>query len=347
MTNKDVYAILICETVANYYIAALEAHMKKTVSLLLALIMMTGLLSGCGSTLSSDHDRLSIVATIFPEYDWVRQILGKRADEVNLKLLLDNGSDLHSYQPSVDDLVRIAECDLFIYVGGTSDSWIEDALKNASKEDRVVIRLLDVLGDSVKEEELVEGMETEEDEPDDGPEYDEHVWLSLRNAALFCDVIADKLGALDSAHRSEYAANAKAYIQQISALDEEFAAAVGAASTHTLLFGDRFPFRYLTDDYGLDYYAAFIGCSAETEASFETIAFLAGKLNALDLNVVLTIETGDGSIAQAIIDASGRTDVETLSLNSMQSINAKAAQDSEGYLTIMRDNLEVIITALR
>ena len=257
--------------------------MKKTLALFLSLMLLISVLSGCGSqtTPTTDTDQLSIVCTIFPEYDWVKNLLGDEAKNAELTLLLDSGVDLHSYQPTADDIIKISTCDMFIYVGGESDAWVEDALKEATNKDMVVINLLEVLGDSVKEEEVVEGMEAEEEpdaeEQEEEPEYDEHVWLSLKNAKLLCSYIAQQLALIDEANAQRYTNNADAYIAKLDALDAEYQTAVDSARVKTVLFGDRFPFRYLVDDYGLAYYAAFIGCSAETEASFETVASLAEK----------------------------------------------------------------------
>ena len=320
--------------------------MFKRISILLCFSLLICLLAGCGGTNAPGDGRLKIVATIFPEYDWVVHVLGEKAADAELTLLLDDGVDLHSYQPSVQDMVKIAECDLFLYVGGTSDKWIEDALSTTRNENRVAIDLLEVLGDAVKEEEITEGMQAEDEEEAEGPEYDEHVWLSLRNAILFVESIAEHLSRLDEANSGVYRANADAYVAQLRELDAAYSEAVRAAGRDTLLFADRFPFRYLTDDYGLTYYAAFVGCSAETEASFETITFLSGKLRSLELKTVLTIETGDDTLARAVIEASGEADVQILQLDSMQSTSLRGAESGVGYLEIMRSNLEVLRQAL-
>ena len=322
--------------------------MQKRISFFLCLALLLGLLSGCGNTPAASANQLSVVTTIFPEYDWVRQILGDKADGVDLTMLLDNGVDLHSYQPTADDMVKISTCDLFIYVGGESDEWVEDALAEAVNQDMVVIDLLDVLGDAVKEEEVVEGMQDEDEEGGDEEEveYDEHVWLSLRNAAVLCEEIAAQLGKLDAANADAYAANAAAYIEKLNALDRQFTAAVDAAPVKTVLFGDRFPFRYLTDDYGLDYYAAFVGCSAETEASFETIVFLANKVDELGLNTVLTIESSDGKIARTIIENTAAASAQILQMDSMQSTTARDVTNGATYLGAMESNLKILKEAL-
>lgn len=333
-----------------------------------------------------DLEKIKVVTTIFPEYDWVKEVLGDNVGNAEITMLLDNGADLHSYQPTAEDVIKIASSDLFIYVGGESDGWVEDALSNSTNPDMQVINLLDVLGDSVKEEEFVEGMEHDHDheheheegedhdheheegeehdheheedekhdhEHEEGEEHDhehesdEHVWLSLRNTQVLVSAIADSLGVVDSANADTYQTNAAAYNEKLSALDAEYAAAVDAASVKTVLFGDRFPFRYLVDDYGLNYYAAFAGCSAETEASFETILFLAEKVNELDLSSVLTIESSDGKIADTIIQSTNDKDQQVLVLDSMQSTTSEDVRDGAAYLSIMENNLEVLKEALK
>ena len=323
--------------------------MKKLISSLCVMMLAVSMLTGCGKGTSKDTGKISIVTTIFPEYDWVREIT-KGNENVEITMLLDKGVDLHSFQPTADDIVKVSSCDMFIYVGGESDEWVEDALKEATNKDMVVINLLDVLGDSVKEEELVEGMEGEEEEEEaeeeEGPEYDEHVWLSLKNAKVLCQYISDELCKLDPDNKATYEANVKAYINELDALDKEYETAVSEALVKTVLFGDRFPFRYMVDDYGLDYYAAFVGCSAESEASFETIKFLADKTDELGLNAILQIESADGKIAQTIKDTTSSKNQQILTMDSMQSVTAKDVSDGATYLGIMRDNLSVLSQAI-
>lgn len=326
--------------------------MKKFLTILLSLLFIAGIMSGCTSntTVKNDSKKLKIVTTIFPEYDWVKQILGDKADNAELIMLLDNGVDLHSYQSTADDIVKISDSDMFIYVGGESDGWAEDALKNATNKDMVVINLLEVLGDSVKTEEVVEGMQADEEaeeEENHEEESDEHVWLSLRNAEILCGEIAEKLGEIDPQNKEAYAANASAYNEKLSALDTEYRNAVDAAECRTILFGDRFPFRYLADDYGLTYYAAFVGCSAETEASFETVTFLAGKVDELGLNAVLTIEGKNHKIAETIISNTKDKNQAVLTMNSMQATTTKDVENGVTYLSVMEQNLEVLKQALK
>ena len=321
--------------------------MKKILALLLALWIPAAVLSGCApQDDSAASNKLNIVTTIFPAYDWVREILGDETDRAEITMLLDSGVDLHSYQPTVDDIVKISDCDLFLYVGGESDGWVDDALKNAPNKDRKVIWLLDVLGDSAKAEETVEGMQEEEHDHEEEAEYDEHIWLSLKNAQVLVAAISEALQESDPARKDTYAANAAAYVDKLSALDGEYRAAVDSGKYKALLFGDRFPFRYLADDYGLDYYAAFPGCSAETEASFETISFLAGKMDALGLPCVLTIESTQHKIAETIVQNTAQKNQQILTMDSMQAVTANDAASGVSYLSIMEKNLSVLKKAL-
>lgn len=333
--------------------------MKKIIALLLALFMLVGALAGCGKQNDTNQtDKPSIVTTIFPEYDWVREILGDKADNAEITMLLDNGVDLHSYQPTADDIVKISDCDLFIYVGGESDGWVEDALRNAANRNMKVINLLEVLGDSVKTEEIVEGMQEEHEHEDahahdDAEEHeheeeaDEHVWLSLKNAKMLVRVISKALQELDPDNKDIYAANADAYVKKLSALDADYQAAVDAASNKTILFGDRFPFRYLVDDYGLRYYAAFVGCSAETEAGFETISFLAKRVDEWKLPCVLTIEGAQHKIAETIVRNTTMKNQKVLTMDSMQSTTTQDVKNGTTYLSVMEKNLSVLKEALR
>ncbi len=405
--------------------------MKKLLSILCALIMVFGLVAS--PAMASEPKKLNIVTTIFPQYDWVRQVLGENAKNANITLLLDKGVDLHNYQPTADDIIKISMADVFIHVGGVSDGWVDDVVDAALNKNLVVIDLVDVLGDLVQNEKVVEGMqetphdhdhddhdhegeeahddhdhegeEVHEDHDHEGEEahddhdhegeeahdahdhegeeahddhdhegeeahddhdhegeeahddhdhehdehhehshVDEHVWLSLKNAKIVVGYIARVLGEVDPANADMYAKNAVAYIGELDALDGEYKAAVDSAKTKTILFGDRFPFRYLADDYGITYYAAFTGCSAETEASFETVIFLANKVDELGLKSVMTMEGANHKIAETVIQNTKDKNQKELVLNSMQSITANDLDNT--YLGIMRDNLEVLKNAL-
>ena len=326
--------------------------MKKILAFLLTVLTAV-CLTACGNVNNSKADnKIQIVTTIFPEYDWVKNVLGENPANAEVTLLLDNGVDLHSYQPTVDDIMKITSADLFIYVGGESDEWVDEVLKQSENKDLVVINLMEELGDAAKEEEIIEGMECEEEEEEgeegeEEVEYDEHVWLSLKDAALFVNSIDTAMETIDSKNAAVYKANADAYISKLNALDKEYEEAVSEANVKTLLFGDRFPFRYLVDDYGLSYYAAFVGCSTETEASFQTVIFLAEKMDELSLKNVMTIEGTNHKIAETIIDNTTDKNQNIFVMDSMQSVTSKGVEEGITYLSILERNLEVLKEALK
>lgn len=317
--------------------------MKKLFALLMALVLACSFLTAACEAATP----LRIVCTTFPQYDWTRQLLGDRADDVELTLLLDNGIDLHNYQPTADDIIKIARSDLFIYVGGESDAWVNDLLETSQNSHVKALSMLACV--DAKEEEAVEGMQEEAHECGHAhheAEYDEHVWLSLRNAQTITRAIADALCEADPAHAETYRANANAYIAQLAELDAQYADMVRHAARTTILFADRFPFRYLADDYGLTYYAAFAGCSAETEASFKTIAFLAKKVDELNLPAVLAIEGGNHAIAETVVASTQAKNQVILSMNSLQSMTEADVQRGESYLSVMTQNLAILTQAL-
>ena len=349
---------------------------------LLIVICIVASLAGCAPA-GNDDGRLCIVATIFPIYDWVRSILGDNPGDAELVLLEDGGVDLHSFQPTVEDMALIAGCDVFIYVGGESDNWVPGALSSLKNPGRTEINLLEVLGEGAAEEHI-EGMQDGEHRGADGhghdadghgrdddghghdadghgrndgdgahaddrgdgevhagePESDEHVWLSLRNAQLFCEHISDAIAAKDPSHSADYASNTAAYVGDLKALDGEFEAAAAQIDNKVLLFADRFPFRYFTRDYGFDYYAAFEGCSAETEAGCATIVFLADKVNEFSLDVIFCTEGSDEAIARTVRDTAKRSGLKICRLNSLQSVSAVSVREGVTYLGLMRENLE-------
>ena len=308
-------------------------------------ILLTVLLSVFMAEAS--YGSVEVVATIFPVYDWVKEI--SKGSDVNINLLLDSGVDLHSFQPAVDDMVKIAKCDVFVYVGGESDEWVEDSLKNVVNKNQVSINLLKILGDKVKSEEIVEGMEHEhehhehEHEHEHESESDEHIWLSLRNAEIICKYIAEKLSELDENNKEIYSQNCSEYVKKLSELDSEYDEVIDKSMRKILLFADRFPFRYMSDDYGLKYYAAFSGCSAETEASFETVIFLSKKVDELKLPYVLTIDGTKHKIAETVISNTKSKNQKILVLDSMQSTTLN---NNTSYLEIMQKNLETLKTVL-
>ncbi|WP_330423808.1 metal ABC transporter substrate-binding protein, partial [Anaerobutyricum hallii] len=326
-----------------------------------------------------NSNKISIVCTTFPQYDWVKNILGEEAERFNVTLLLDNGVDMHSYQPAVKDIATAGSSDLFIYVGGESDTWVEDALKEAKNKDLKAINLMETLGNSVKEEEVVEGMQEErkslghsheksskekqeqtqkeshensqeingqKEAADEEPEYDEHIWLSIRNAEIMVKNIEKAIEQLDSDNAKVYQTNAENYIKKLDTLDKQYANTIQNAKYKAILFGDRFPFRYMADDYDLKYYAAFAGCSAETMAGFETVTFLAKKADELRLPVILTIENSDGRIAEAVKSNTTKKNQKILAMNSLQSVTKEQLADGITYLQVMQENLSVLSEAL-
>ena len=322
--------------------------MKNRISVIVAcMVCMLGLCA-CGQS----GDKKSVVCTVFPEYDWTREVLGEKADDYDLTLLLDNGVDLHSYQPTAEDIAKIAKCDLFVYVGGESDEWVEDVLKESTNKNMQVINLLEALGDDVREEELVEGMQSEEEEEgeeeeeEEGPEYDEHVWLSLRNASKLTGVIEAALETIDPENKDIYQKNAKNYQEKLAALDAKYSDMVAGAKRKTILFGDRFPYRYMVEDYGLTYYAAFVGCSAESEASFETMAFLAGKVDECQLPYVMINKGASDSIAKGIIQNTKDKNQTILEMDGIHSMSKEDREAGKTYLSVMEDNLTALTKAL-
>lgn len=326
-----------------------------------------------------NSNKISIVCTTFPQYDWVKNILGEEAERFNVTLLLDNGVDMHSYQPAVKDIATAGSSDLFIYVGGESDTWVEDALKEAKNKDLKAINLMETLDNFVKEEEVVEGMQEErkslghsheksskekqeqtlkeshensqeingqKEAADEEPEYDEHIWLSIRNAEIMVKNIEKAIEQLDSDNAKVYQNNAENYIKKLDTLDKQYANTIQNAKYKAILFGDRFPFRYMVDDYDLKYYAAFAGCSAETMAGFETVTFLAKKADELRLPVILTIENSDGRIAEAVKSNTTKKNQKILAMNSLQSVTKEQIADGITYLQVMQENLSVLSEAL-
>ena len=435
--------------------------MKKLVTIIMVGALAFTLVAACAGTADYSADltaaspsdspegrTLTIASTIFPQYDWVRQILGSRADDMNLVQIIDSAVDLHSFQPSVSDIASISTADLFIYVGGESDSWVENVVRQAVNPNIVTINLMDVLGDMAIAAAHDHDHDCDDEDCDhehhghshghshshshdhdcddedcdhehhghshghshshshdhdcddedcdhehhhghshshshdhdhdcddeDCTHYhhhehshshshhhdhdhhhhhhhdkdDEHVWLSLRNAALFVKAITNALIELDPDYADYYLSNMTAYVEQLSILDDEFSRVVAEAARSTILVADRFPFIYLVSDYNISHYAAFSGCHAEAEASFSTIIFLAGKVDELALNYVIVTESGNPAIAESVIVNSESRDrgVGILQLDSMQLATSRDRQDGATFLSIMQENLEVLRQAL-
>lgn len=320
--------------------------MKRTLSMLLASLLTAGLLSGCGTagtqSTADAADKLSIVTTIFPQYDFTRQIVG---DHAEVTMLLKPGAESHSFDPTPQDIKKIQNADLFIYTGGENDVWVDGILSSMGESQPETLKLLDCV--PTVTEELVEGMEQahEEDEAhaEEEEEVDEHVWTSPQNAMRIVDKIAAVLSEKDAANAADYQANSAAYVEKLRGLDENFRDVVTSGARKTVLFGDRFPFRYLADAYGLKYYAAFSGCSTESEADAATVAFLVDEVKKDQLPVVFTIEFSNGRIADSIADATG---AKKLILHSCHNVSAEDMAGGATYLSLMEQNVENLREAL-
>ena len=312
------------------------------------------LLSGCaspGTAGSEDSGKIRAVATIFPEYDFLRQIGG---DHLELTMLLKPGAESHSFEPTPADMITVSQSDLFVYVGGDSDAWVETILESVDVSEKEIVTLMDCV-ETVAEED-VEGMETHghaHDHEDEDPtaadgdheeaEQDEHVWISPRNAVRIVEKLRDALIAVDPENAGDYTQNAADYIDRLNRLDQEFQETVDTAKRHTILLGDRFPFRYLADAYGLDYYAAFPGCSSESEASAKTIAFLIDKVKEEKIPVVFSIELSNEKMTDSICEATGAT---KLQLHSCHNVTRDDFEQGITYLDLMERNVQALKEAL-
>ena len=310
---------------------------KKLMTFALAAFM----LAGCAPKQQQNTTKLKIVATTFPQYDWIREIIGKDNTHVDLQLLMKNGGDLHSYQPTAGDIANISDANLFVYVGGESDEWVDDALEEKTNKDMKVVNMMQTLGDDIDEEE--EGLEDHDHDHDhDEIEYDEHVWLSLKRAQKIVKAITDELVELDPTNAKKYQANAEAYIAKLSALDKSYESTVNAVKDKTWIFADRMPFHYLAKDYGITTYAAFNGCSTETNASFNTIVTLAKYADEFGINHIMTIESSDHKLAKAVIENTAEKNQEILTLNSLQSVSQSDIDKGLTYYGAMEENLKVL-----
>ena len=335
--------------------------MKKIIYMFGTLVLGTALLLGCGAQttpIEEGADKVSVVCTTFPQYDWVMNLLGDAAETVEVSLLVKNSSDIHNYQPSAQDMIAMKEADLFLYVGGESDSWVKDLMKADVTLSDKSVSLVAALGDAALVEEIVEGMEHDHDhgnsfqqapgeaEDHDSETLDEHVWLSLENAEILCQYISGRLQKLAPDEAAMIAESTATYVKELHELGVEYQSMVDESGHNALIFGDRFPFRYLTEDYELEYYAAFAGCNAEVEAGFDTIIGLAEKVDELEVPCVLVIDGSDKSLAEAILQAAGKSDKEILTLDSMQSVSWEDILQGSNYLDIMKANLKVLRKAL-
>lgn len=310
-------------------------------------------IGGCAPSDSSDPSKIHAVTTIFPPYDFLREIGG---EHLEVTMLLKPGAESHSFEPTPKDMIAVSESDLFVYVGGDSDAWVETILESVDTSEKETVTLMDCV-ETVAEEKK-EGMEThgyahdheasesaEETHASDEthPEQDEHVWTSPGNAARIVEKLRDALIRIDPEHEEDYRKNAADYVSRLEALDQEFTETTANASRHTIILGDRFPFRYLADAYGLDYYAAFPGCSSESEASAKTVAFLIDKVKEEKIPVVFTIELSNQQMTDSICEATG---AKKLLLHSCHNVTKEEFEQGTTYLELMEHNVQVLKEAL-
>ncbi|MDE6687144.1 MAG: metal ABC transporter substrate-binding protein [Lachnospiraceae bacterium] len=336
------------------------------IGIVCTMMMLVILFSGCasgGGPATEEGGKVQILCTSFPLYDWTRQVTEGCEDSMEVSLLMDQGTDPHNYQPTAEDILRISESDIIVYVGGESDLWMEDvlaAIPAERRERQQYLNMMEILNSFLREEEPIEGMQgnlgghaygevdAREEGHTDEAEYDEHIWLSVRNASVCVQTIATAVMDTDPDQNDNQTMveNAERYLAELESLDGQYEAMVSEASLNRVLFADRFPFLYLMKDYGLEYDAAFSGCSTETEASFETVIFLSGRLEEYDLPAVLVMENGDRRMAETIIANTADKDQEILALNSMQSVTAADIRQGVTYLSVMQENLAVLRKAL-
>lgn len=353
-----------------------------------ALLIMLPVLAGCGvkTPEETDDGKMKIVTTIFPQYDFARQISGD-GDLAHVTMLLKPGEEIHSYEPTPLDIRKIRECDLFIYTGGENDAWVERILDNMGDEKPQTLRLVD-LTETVAEE-LVEGMMPErgdhehehggdeadhdehehaaaeaEERGDQDPgaedhesehvhggdsseaeheEADEHVWTSPVKAAAITEAVAEKMAEIDPVNAESYRENAEAYVKEILDLDAQYREIAENAERRTIVFGDRFPIRYFAEEYGLEYFAAFAGCSSDSEPSASTLAFLIDKVRQEQIPVVFTIEFSNGNIARAICESTGAV---PRTFNTCHNVTKEQMENGETYVSLMTGNLDAVREAL-
>ena len=321
---------------------------KRTGLRIIAALMICFLLLpaavGCGK--QAKNERLTVVCTVFPLYDWARQIC--LSSDAELILLTDGGTDLHSYQPTAEDMIQIATCDLLIMVGGASDAWVEEALAAHPSEQRSVCRLSEVEDMTLRqisEESLLceENCTDEHHDHDHGHETaDEHLWLSLKNAKISCEEIARQLKKLDETNQETYQRNLEAYHAELDALDKAYAQAVSSQITPSVVFADRFPFVYLMEDYGVRYAAAFRGCTTDTDADFDTVLRLASRVDEWGLTYVLTTEKPTQGLAEQICANTKSKNQKILAMHSLQSVTRRQMEEGMTYLNVMEQNLEIL-----
>lgn len=328
-------------TIINKGDTFVKINTIKRIAVFFIAAMLLLSFSGCSNTVSvpnSDDNKLVILCTTFPQYDWVCNIIGD-SERFEASLLLDDGTEMHSFQPSADDIIRINNSDLFIYNGGESDAVLEDILNGSKNENQIIINMMNVLNDNILHE---DHFHNEACVHSEDTNYDEHIWLSLQNAAVLCRSIADKVKESDPENAVIYEENANSYITRVAELDARYESVVKNSERNEIVFLDRFPFKYMMNDYSLTYTAAFPGCSTETDASFNTIISLAEKIDAMGNNKAVVLENSSSSIAAAVNEATELNKLEILTMNSMQAVTGQQIADGLTYLSVMEENLNTL-----
>ena len=320
---------------------------KKLVVLAAAAVLI---FCGC-SPADNGTEGMTILTADFAEYDWVREILGGNPSGIKLERLNESGQDMHSYQPSVKDMVKISDCSLLIYAGGESEFWIDEAAESSDKSPESILSLMEVLAHDPELSERYEGTAGVHDHEHEHhhEEYDEHMWLSLKAAPVFIEKITEAICVLDPVNSAYYEKNSRNYIEKIKILDGEYENVIAAARENRdafILVADRFPFVYLTEDYQLSHMAAFPGCSAETEASFATILELSDAIDIHRPGGVLVLKKSDTALAQTVIKNSSLKELPVLRLDDMQSVTADDVEAGCSFLSVMAENLTSLETAL-
>ena len=311
--------------------------MKKVLIYMLAALLITAAFAGCvqnkgASQAGSDDGKISVVTTIFPPYDFARAVAGGKA---NVTMLVHPGAEVHTFDPTPEDMIKIQDCDVFIYTGGENDAWVDTVLESMDTGGKQIVRLMDAV--TPLEEETVEGMQAEKEAEGGEGEFDEHVWTSPKNAMLMVDAIAAAMGKADAANADAYKQNAADYNAQISEVDGRIQSIVDSAPRKLILVADRFPFRYLADEFGLEYSAAFSGCTAESDVSVGTLTYLIDKVKENDIKYVYYIEFSNQKVAKAVAEQTG---ADMLLLHSCHNVTKADFDAGVTYVSLMQQNAD-------
>ena len=313
----------------------------RIISVILLVVIIFGVIPATVGCSKRDDGKITVICTVFPVYDWVRNVVGS-SETVEVKLLVSNGADLHSFQPSADDIIAIRDAEVIVRVGGAADAFLNDILPECDEIKDVC--LMSAPGVTVRES----LKETHSHAEGDGHAHaaDEHIWLSLKTAKAAVSAICETLCELDGENAEKYRANTEAYAERLSSLDAEYTAATATAKNKKIIFADRFPFIYMTEEYGIEHTAAFEGCSTESDASFDTVMRLSSKLDTWGLDYIAVTESSDGQLAEAVINASGRKNAQILVFDSMQSVTDADISAGKSYMEIMKNNLQTLKIAV-